>query len=167
VGAWGLLQGSVVPGPSDGVFLPLAISDPAVAFRLALWATLGASVGGLLAYGIGAQATEEVGRPLLHLVGVSDRMLDASRGAFERRGWLLVLLSTISPLPTKAVCIGAGAFGVPLWAFVPALAAGRALRFLTLATLVRLAGPGLLAWLSRRAGARPIAPAPGPSPPRA
>jgi membrane protein YqaA with SNARE-associated domain len=166
VGAWGLLQGSAVPGPSDGVFLPLALSDPAAAFRLALWATLGASAGGLLAYGIGAGAFEEVGRPLLHLVGVSDRMLATSRGAFEHRGWWLVLLSTISPLPTKAVCIGAGAFGVPLWAFLPALAAGRALRFLTLATLVRLAGPGLLDWLSRRAGARPITAGADPSPPR-
>jgi membrane protein YqaA with SNARE-associated domain len=152
VGGWGFLQGSVVPGPSDGVLLPLALADPGAAYRLALWATLGASAGGLLAFGIGAQAFEEVGRPLLHLVGVSDRMLDASRDAFERRGWLLVLLSTISPLPTKGVCIGAGAFGVPLWLFLPALAAGRALRFGVLATLVRFAGPRLLAWLSRRAG---------------
>ncbi|HEU4630586.1 MAG TPA: VTT domain-containing protein [Gemmatimonadaceae bacterium] len=144
-----------MPGPTDAVFLPLAVADPGAALRLALWAVAGTSAGGLLAYGIGAQAFDEVGRPLLHLVGVSDRMLDTSRAAFERRGWLLVLLSTISPLPSKAVCIGAGAFGVPVALFVPALVAGRMLRFGTLAVVVRLAGPRLLDWLSRRAGVPP------------
>lgn len=155
MGGWGFLQGSVMPGPTDAVFLPLAVSDPGAAFRLALWAVLGATTGGVLAFGIGAQAFEELGRPLLHLVGVSDRVIDASHAAFDRRGWLLVLLSTISPLPSKAVCIGAGAFGVPFWLFVPALAAGRTLRFGTLAVVVRLAGPRLLEWLSRRAGMPP------------
>lgn len=157
VGGWGLLQGSVMPGPSDAVLIPLGISDPSRVFRLAAWATLGATLGGLIAYFIGAAAFEQLGLPLLELVGVSPARLAASRDTFARHGWQLVLLSAVSPLSTKAICVAAGAFGVPAWQFAPALAAGRALRFFGIALLVRMAGPRVLDWLSRRVGAPPVA----------
>ena len=155
VGGWGFLQGSVMPGPTDMVLVPLGIADPGRVFRLALWATLGATLGGLLAYAIGVLAFDEVGRPLLQLLGVSERLLEASHARFDRQGWLLVLVSTISPLSSKVICLAAGAFGVPVWEFVPALLVGRLTRFGTIAVLVRFAGPKLLDTLSRRAGVRP------------
>ncbi len=156
VAGWGLLQGSVVPGPSDAVLIPLGIADPGRVFRLAAWATLGATAGGLIAYTIGLTSFDQLGRPLLELMGVSPARLDASRAAFARHGWQLVLLSTISPLSTKAICLAAGAFGVPAWQFAPALLVGRGLRFLAVALVIRLAGPRLLNWLSRRVGRVPI-----------
>ncbi|MHB1224707.1 MAG: YqaA family protein [Gemmatimonadaceae bacterium] len=156
VGGWGFLQGSVVPGPSDAVLIPLGISDPSRVFRLAGWATLGATAGGLVAYLIGLVAFEQLGLPLLELVGVGPARLAASRDTFARHGWQLVLLSAISPLSTKAICVAAGAFGVPAWQFAPALAAGRALRFFGIALLVRMAGPRVLDWLSRRVGVPPV-----------
>jgi membrane protein YqaA with SNARE-associated domain len=155
VGGWGLLQGSLVPGPTDAVLIPLGLADPGRVFRLALWATLGATLGGLVAYGIGALAFDELGRPLLHLLGVRERLVTASQATFERRGWLLVLASTVSPLPAKVVCLGAGAFGVPVWQFLPALVAGRLTRNATIAAVIRFAGPSLLDALARRAGVRP------------
>ena len=62
---WNALQGSVVPGPSEALFLPLGLADPRRAFVLAAWAALGATAGGLVAYAIGAFAFEPVGRPLV------------------------------------------------------------------------------------------------------
>src|SRR5688500_8771980 len=44
VGGWGVLQGSVVPGPSDAVLIPLGLADPRRALTLAAWATAGATV---------------------------------------------------------------------------------------------------------------------------
>jgi membrane protein YqaA with SNARE-associated domain len=155
VGGWGFLQGSVMPGPTDTVLVPLGIADPGRVFRLALWATAGATLGGLVAYAIGVLAFDEVGRPLLELLGVSERLLEASHARFDRQGWLLVLVSTVSPLSSKVICLAAGAFGVPVWEFVPALLVGRLARFGTIAVLVRFAGPKLLDTLSRRAGVRP------------
>jgi membrane protein YqaA with SNARE-associated domain len=155
VGGWGLLQGSVMPGPTDTVLVPLGIADPGRVFRLAAWATAGATLGGLLAYAIGVLAFDEVGRPLLALLGVSERLLEASHARFDRQGWLLVLLSTVSPLSSKVICLAAGAFGVPVWEFVPALLVGRLTRFGTIAVIVRFAGPRLLDRLSRRVGVRP------------
>lgn len=144
-----------MPGPTDAVYLPLALADPGGVVRLALWATAGATLGGVIAFGIGAGAYEQLGRPLLELIGVSERVLAGSRSTFEHHGWLLVLASTVSPLPSKATCVAAGAFGVPLWQFLPALAVGRVLRFGAIALVVRFAGPRLLDALSRRAGVLP------------
>lgn len=156
VAGWGFLQGSVVPGPSDALLIPFGVSDPSRAFRLAAWATLGATLGGLVAYTIGFAAFEQLGRPLLELVGVSPARLAGSREAFARHGLQLVLLSTVSPLSTKAICVAAGAFGMPALLFAPALLAGRALRFFGIAILLRFAGPRVLDWLSRRVGVPPL-----------
>ena len=156
VGGWGFLQGSVMPGPTDTVFVPLGLADPGRVFRLAGWATAGATLGGMAAFAIGALAFDEVGRPLLELLGVSDRLLVRSEAAFARRGWLLVLVSTVSPLSSKVVCLAAGAFGVPLWQFLPALLVGRLGRFATIAAILRFAGPRLLDVVARRVGVRPV-----------
>lgn len=165
VGGWGFLQASVVPGPTDTVLIPLGLADPGRVFRLAAWATAGATLGGLTAYAIGAFAFDEVGRPLLALVGVSEERLTRSAGYFARRGWLLVLLSTVSPLSSKAVCLAAGAFGVPVWQFLPALFVGRLGRFVTIAAVLRFAGPRLLDAVARRVGMPPVTRPPPAEPP--
>src|SRR5688500_20349897 len=55
VGGWGVLQGSVVPGPSDALLVPLGLADPRRGLVLAGWATAGATIGGLIAHAIGLQ----------------------------------------------------------------------------------------------------------------
>jgi membrane protein YqaA with SNARE-associated domain len=152
---WSCLQGSVVPGPSEALFLPLGLADPRRALRLAAWAAVGAIAGGLIAYGIGRFAFDRVGAPLLSLFGFGPARWHAMAGLFARRGAMLVLLSTVSPLSTKLVCIGAGAFGVPFPAYFLALALGRVGRFGVLGLIVRFAGDRLVARLERKLG-RPI-----------
>jgi membrane protein YqaA with SNARE-associated domain len=141
---WEVLQSSAVPGPSGAVFAPLVVADPERASRLACWAVAGAVVGGCIAYLIGAQAFDSVGRPLLSALGIDEAKLVASAGMFERHGWLLVFVATISPLSTKLTCIAAGAFGLPLPQFLPALVVGRAIRFTALVFLLRFAGEKLV-----------------------
>ena len=152
---WNALQGSVVPGPSEGLLVPLGVADPARALGLALWAALGATLGGLAAYGIGAYAFESVGRPLVSLFGVTPVRWASLEGLFRRHGALLVVLSTVSPLSTKFVCIGAGTFGVPFAPFALALGAGRLGRFAAVGLVLRFAGARVVGWLERRTG-RPI-----------
>jgi membrane protein YqaA with SNARE-associated domain len=133
------------------VFAPLALSDPERVARLALWATIGATVGGFIAYAIGAHAFEGFGRPLLALLGVRPTTLAASEALFHRRGWMLVALSAVSPLSAKLTCIAAGAFGVPMPQFALAITLGRAARFTVLSLVLRYAGEHLRTWLARRA----------------
>jgi len=152
---WNCLQGSVMPGPSEALFLPLGLADPRRALRLAAWAAFGAIAGGLIAYAIGRFAFDSVGAPLLSLFGIGPQKWHSLAGVFHRRGALLVLLSTVSPLSTKLVCIGAGAFGVPFPAYLVALALGRVGRFGVLGLVVRFAGDRLVARLEKKLG-RPI-----------
>ena len=147
--AWGMMQGSIVPGPSDALIVPLGIADPRVVFRLAIFATAGATLGGIIAWLIGAHAFEELGRPILHLLGIGDAMIMRSEGLFDRRGWLIVLLATVTPIPSKLVCIAAGAFGVPFLPFVLALGFGRGARFAAIAIAVRFAGERIERWKRR------------------
>ena len=147
---WEFIQSAAVPGPSGAVFAPLALADPPRAPRLAVWATLGAVAGGCIAYFIGARAFDSVAQPVMSALGVSDATLAASEAMFERHGWVLVFLSTISPLSTKLTCIAAGAFGFPFAQFLPALSVGRAVRFTALTIILRFAGERLEARLRRR-----------------
>ena len=147
VGTWGFMQGSVVPGPSEGLLLPLGLADARRALYLAGWATFGSTVGGFVAYAIGAQAVAGGGGALLDWIGVGRGVLEARRSLFEEHGWKLVLLSTLSPVPTKLICIGAGTFGVPFGSFALALFVGRGLRFLAVGLVLRFAGERVAQWI--------------------
>ena len=155
VGGWGVLQGSVVPGPSDALLIPLGLADPRRALHLAAWATAGATIGGLIAYAIGAQLLGGVDNSIVSWLGISAESWESRRAQFEDRGWILVALSAISPLSTKVVCFGAGAFGVPAGEFVLALLVGRGARFLAVGLLLRFAGKGVRRAFERWLG-RPV-----------
>jgi membrane protein YqaA with SNARE-associated domain len=148
---WEVLQSSVVPGPSGAVFAPLSVADPERSPELAIWGAAGAIVGGCIAFLIGAQAFESVGRPVLSALGVSASALTSSAAMFDRHGWMLVFVSTISPLSAKLTCIAAGAFGLPFIEFLPMLILGRVIRFGVLAILLRFAGERIANRLARRA----------------
>ena len=154
VGTWSFLQSSVVPGPSDALLVPLGLADPRRAFDLAVWAIIGSVFGGLLAYGIGALAFDQLGAPVLAFMGVGDQALERFSSAFAERGWELVVIGMLPLLSAKAICIAAGAFGVPLAEFTLAIFATRTVRFFVTAALLRYAGTGIARWIERRFGKR-------------
>lgn len=156
VATWGVLQGSVFPGPLESLILPLGIADPPRVWRLAAWATVGAVIGAFAAYLIGALAFEGVGRPLLALMGVGANDVTAARAAFARSGATYVFLAALAPIvPGKVVWVLSGALGMAAPTFVVAVFAGRALRFLISAALIRGLGVRISVWIERRIG-RPI-----------
>ena len=154
VGSWALLQGSVVPGPSEALLVPMGLADPPRVLPLAAWATVGATLGGIVAFVLGASALHTVALPVAGWFGITAADFEARRALFEQRGWLVVLFSTVSPLPTKFVCMAAGAFGVPVFPFTLALGAGRAARFTAVSLVIRFAGERVVARLERRKTAR-------------
>lgn len=152
-GAWGLAQGSVVPGPSEGLLIPLGLSDPPRALPLALWAWIGSTIGGTFAYALGAVAAQAASSPL-EWVGVTAAELGAQRARFDEWGWWLIFGSTMSPLSTKIVCVAAGFLGYPIAGFVTALAVGRLLRFTAVAVLLRIFGERLARRMSNEPTSR-------------
>jgi membrane protein YqaA with SNARE-associated domain len=140
---WNFAQGSVVPGPAELLLIPLALADRAKAWPLAIAAAAGSVLGGCVAYWLGVAAFATVGKPLLALIGITDAALARAMALMVDHGWLFILGSTLTPISSKAVSIGAGAVGMPFPLFALALGLGRVIRFSIDATLVR-ASAGLL-----------------------
>ena len=138
-----------MPGPADALLVPFGLADPRRVYRLALWALAGSTLGGIVAYTAGAYAFQEVVAPVLGAFGVDPSELAAFRTLFAKHGWMLVVVSSVSPFPSKLVSVSAGAFGIPFPAFALALGAGRATRFFTIAVLIRLAGERIARWWNR------------------
>jgi membrane protein YqaA with SNARE-associated domain len=155
VGGWGVMQGSVIPGPSDALLVPLGLADPRRALVLAAWATAGATVGGIIAYTLGSYFFSTLSDTALNWFVTDSAQWESRRAQFESKGWMLVALSTVSPFSTKMVCLAAGAFGVPFPEFSLALLGGRAARFLAVGLVLKFAGGRLRAILERWLG-RPV-----------
>jgi membrane protein YqaA with SNARE-associated domain len=152
VGAWAVLQASVVPGPVDGVLVPLGLADPKRVWGFASSALVGSTLGALVAYTIGAFAFEGVGRVLLGWLGVAGPEVEHVRAMFKEKGLWLVLLSTVTPLSGKLVAIAAGAFGIPVLPFLGTMVGGRGVRYGVVAAVVRYFGDRAEQYVERRYG---------------
>ena len=137
---WGLLQGCILPGFADVLFLPLALARPQRAYGLALIATAGTLIGSVLLYAAGASALSFLEGPVASWLGITREHLDQYRLTLGKYGAWAIFASTMSPLSTKLTSIASGIAGVPFWSFVGALLAGRLARTLALAWLVRNGG---------------------------
>jgi membrane protein YqaA with SNARE-associated domain len=89
---------------------------------------------------LGAEALAWLQGPVASLAGVSPARFDTARATLARWGAWAIFASTMSPISTKWTSIASGAAGVPFLAFVGALSAGRLIRTLGLAFLVRHGG---------------------------
>jgi len=152
VTVWAMLQASFVPGPVDAVIVPLGVADPRRAFRFAWAAILGGTLGALLAWSIGSFAFDSVGLRMLGLVGLDAHDVEAMRGRFQDHAWWVLLLATLTPLSLKLTAIAAGAVSIPPHEVALAVFAGRTVRFLVVAAVVRYAGDRVERWLERRYG---------------
>ena len=146
---WTFAQGAVLPGPADALLVPFGLADPRRVYRLALWALVGSTLGGIVAYAAGAFAFQEVVAPVLGFFGIDPREVASFRTLFAKHGWMLVVVSSVSPFPSKLVSVSAGALGLPFPIFALALGAGRAARFFTIAVLIHLAGERIARWWRR------------------
>lgn len=151
IGTWAFLQASVVPGPVEVFFIPLALADRKRVWRFASAAILGSSLGALLAFGIGHFAFDTVGTWIITLLGFDGTDVARSRALFAAHGWIVVFVSTVTPISLKLSSIAAGAFGVPFPHFAAAVFTGRALRFLATGAVVYYAGERLSRYVTRSA----------------
>lgn len=152
VGTWAFLQASVVPGPVDGVLVPLGLADPKRTWHFAWSALVGSTLGAVVAYTIGALAFESVGRALLGWLGVAGPEIEQFRVMVKDKGLWLVLLSTVTPLSGKLVGIAAGAFGIPVLPFLATMLVGRGIRYGVVAAVVRYFGDRAESYIERRYG---------------
>ncbi len=133
-------ESAFLPLPPDVMLVPMALANPAKAWRLALLTTVASVLGGLLGYGIGYFALALV-EPWLRQWGYWDAYQTA-RHWFAAWGFWAVLVAGFSPIPYKVFTIAAGALTMNPLGFVAASFLGRGGRFFLVA--------GLIAWGGER-----------------
>jgi len=127
------------PIPPDVLLIPLCLGQPKRAFRFAALCTAGSVAGGLVGYLLGSALYDTIGTRIIELYGYGEQYEALGRAYSDN---LVLTLGTagFTPIPYKVFTIAAGAFSVPLGAFVLISAVSRAGRFFLVATLIRLFG---------------------------
>jgi membrane protein YqaA with SNARE-associated domain len=68
---------------------------------------------------------------------------------FSENAFLAYFTGALSPIPYKVFTIAGGVFGVSLWTLIVASIAGRGLRYMSIAVLIRIFGDKIKPWLER------------------
>ncbi len=131
-------ESSFFPIPPDVMLAPMALAQPARAWRFAALTLVASVLGGLFGYLIGHFAFALV-EPLIHQAGYWELYLRA-HDWFGRWGFWAVFIAAFTPIPYKMFTIAAGVISMALLPFVIASLIGRGARFFMVAALMRWGG---------------------------
>ncbi len=131
-------ESSFFPIPPDVMLAPMALAQPARAWRFAAITTVASVLGGLLGYLIGHFAFA-LAEPLIHQAGYWELYLRA-HDWFAHCGFWAVFIAAFTPIPYKMFTIAAGVISMALLPFVIASLIGRGARFFMVAALMRWGG---------------------------
>lgn len=144
-------ESSVFPIPPDVLILPMVLAAPSRAWIIALVAMVASVAGGLLGYAIGALMFEQLGRPILEILGKGDAV-EAFNQRFNSLGFWAVLGAGLTPFPYKVITIMSGWTGMHLGTFIATSVLARGLRFFLLAALLWKFGTPIRTFIERRLG---------------
>jgi membrane protein YqaA with SNARE-associated domain len=145
------VESSVFPIPPDVLMIPMILAAPQRAFVIAGIATLASVAGGVLGYGIGAFAYEQIGRPVLEALGKGAAM-EAFATRFNDFGFWSVLVAGVTPFPYKVITIMSGFTAMPFDTFLGTSVLARGLRFFVVAALLWRFGAPIRDFIERRLG---------------
>lgn len=145
------VESSVFPIPPDVLMIPMILARPRMAFQIAALATVCSVLGGLAGYWIGAQAFDQIGRPVLESLGKADAMAEFNQ-RFNDFGFWPVLIAGVTPFPYKVITIMSGWTSLPLGTFIITSILARGLRFFVVAALLWKFGAPIRDFIERRLG---------------
>jgi len=131
-------ESSFFPIPPDVMLAPMCLAQPRKSWRFATLCSVSSVLGGLLGYVIGRWAFTWI-EPWLMSSAYAAVFISAV-DAFERYGFLYILVAGFTPIPYKVFTISAGVVGMPMIPFLLGSAIGRAARFFLVAGLIRAMG---------------------------
>lgn len=145
------IESSIFPIPPDVLMIPMILAAPNRAWLIATVALIASVLGGIVGYGIGALAFEQLGKPILESLGKADSMAEFST-RFNDMGFWAVLGAGITPFPFKVITIMSGWTAMPLGTFIATAIIARALRFFVVAGLLWHFGSPIRDFIERRLG---------------
>jgi len=131
-------ESSFFPIPPDVMLAPMCLAQPRKSWRFATLCSVSSVLGGLLGYVIGRWAFTWI-EPWLMSSAYAAVFISAV-DAFERYGFLYILVAGFTPIPYKVFTISAGVVGMPMIPFLLGSAIGRSARFFLVAGLIRAMG---------------------------
>ncbi len=145
------VESSVFPIPPDILMIPMILAARNRAFVIAGVCTVASVLGGVLGYGIGALAFEQIGRPILESLGKAGAMNEFATRFNDFSFWS-VLIAGVTPFPYKVITIMSGWTAMPLDTFVLTSILARGLRFFLVAALLWRYGAPIRDLIERRLG---------------
>lgn len=141
-------ESSFFPIPPDVMLIPMVLSRPSKAWRLAGITTLFSILGGILGYAIGYYAFELLGQPIVQAFHYEESYAKLVNW-FSTYGFIAVVLAGFTPIPYKLFTLAAGATQMDLMLFMFGSIVGRGLRFFLVAALIRYLGPRIEPMIDR------------------
>lgn len=134
-------ESSFFPIPPDVLLIAIAIAQPKVSFKAALWCSVGSVLGGIFGYGIGYFLMESIGNPIVNFYNAHEvwaKVVETYNG--EVGMWFLAG-AAFSPIPYKISTIAAGATHMEIIPFILISSIGRSARFFLVAGVIYFVGP--------------------------
>lgn len=145
------LESWIFPIPPDVMLIPMVLARPERAFLVAGVCLAASVAGGVAGYAIGAFMFEELGLPVMEMLGLTQGYTELARNYGEYGFWA-VFIAGLTPIPYKVITILSGALGLSLPLFVAASIVARGLRFFAVAALLWKFGPSVRNFIERRLG---------------
>ncbi|WP_204114429.1 YqaA family protein [Shimia biformata] len=144
-------ESSFFPIPPDVMMIPMILATPHRAWLIASVALVSSVLGGMLGYGIGMFAFDQIGQPILASLGKADAMAEFST-RFNDFGFWAVLGAGVTPFPFKVITIMSGWTAMPFGTFIATAILARGLRFFIVAALLWKFGDPIRDFIERRFG---------------
>ena len=134
------LESFMIPIPPDIILVPMVLTMPHKAFRIALVTTVASLLGGIIGYCIGFAFFHLIGERLLEFYGFQDIFFKIQTD-IQRWGFWIISLKGFMPIPFKFVSLCAGMTHLKITTFLLAATIARSSRFFLLAYAVKTFGP--------------------------
>lgn len=133
-------ESSFFPLPPDLMLIPMVLANRALAWRLALGATISSVLGGIVGYAIGYYLFSTMGHWIIEAYGLHNAF-SRFHSEFQKYGFWIIALKGLTPIPFKLITIASGVARFNLTQFLIASTIARAFRFYLLSALLYFFGP--------------------------
>lgn len=141
-------ESSFFPIPPDAVLIAMVVAMPQRFLRYAAVCTVGSTLGGMFGYLIGYAFMETLGWRIVDLYHARE-LWSTFQAKYHDYGLLFLAVAAFTPIPYKVATIASGALQLGFPAFVLVSAIGRGARFFLVASLLRILGEPIRAFIER------------------
>ena len=148
LGIVSFIESSFFPIPPDIMLIPMVVSQPKKAWKIAGIATVASVIGGYFGYAIGYYGYDVIAKPLLSFYGYLEQFENFKQYYNEYGAWI-VFAAGITPFPYKVITIASGVVAMNLVTFGVASVVARGLRFFMVAGLLYFFGESIKKFIEK------------------